>query len=205
MSTFEFATLRVGKHRAGPSGWFGGMLYRERFTLALITLTAAALVAMAAGANHQADLTGPGTSKVVNGAFIAHVPSGDVSGTGLFDPYLRVQAGGIQNGFNTDAPSSGPPANRAKYFNSQPPYNANDPKTVSINLARVPVVPCEGVPGFCRETFLDMNEAGNSPFLSLDTMDVYLATTPPPTTSNGRTGPSRTPLPPRCGVSRATP
>jgi hypothetical protein len=122
---------------------------------------------VAVAVHEPVDVTASGSSATHNGAVFEHVPAGDVSGTGVFDPFLRLQAPGnrtFQNGFNTDV-------NRPSYFGGTPVYDARDPKTISRLLSTIPSVDHEVEPGDVRrfrEIFLDLNEAGNSPLLSLD-------------------------------------
>jgi len=75
MSTFEFATLKVGTHRAGPSSWSPGTPCRDGFMLALVTLGAATPV-LVTDARHEIDLTG------IEGAASLDVPPMVGSGGG---------------------------------------------------------------------------------------------------------------------------
>jgi hypothetical protein len=118
---------------------------------------------------------GLGDSATNNGMVVIQVPDGDVSGTGVFDPFMRVQAQGsesVQHGFNTDLT----PRNQRAYAGGNPPYRANDPKTIARLLSTIPMVDHEGES--YREVFLDLNESGGASGgagkISLDDMRVYV-------------------------------
>jgi hypothetical protein len=66
---------------------------------ALLTLVGTAAFAAAAPAT-ALDLVNAGDSGFVNGAFFQQVPD-QSTGTGVIEPFLRVQANGTEQGFNT--------------------------------------------------------------------------------------------------------
>lgn len=120
----------------------------------------------------EIDVKQSGSDGTHNGAVFIQVPDGDVSGTGVFDPFMRVQAQGnrtVQNGFNTDV-------KQPSYDGNDPRYEARDPKTIARLLSTIPSVDYEGER--YREVFLDLNESGNNPFLSLDDLNVYVVDGP---------------------------
>lgn len=87
------------------------------------------------------------------------------TGTGYVDPFLRLQADGHEEGYNTSA----------RPFQSG--MDQKDPiaYTHDLLLSAVPVKTIGGVE--YREFFLDINESANHPYLSLDQLRIYLSPT----------------------------
>ena len=103
------------------------------------------------------------------GAIVQYIGSSSdtsSSGTGTFEPFVRLQASGLQSGFNTDAAVS------------------LDTKagtwTHSIEVAEIPVVDCDGVAGgaLCWELFVDINENNSTPRISLNKVEIYYTESP---------------------------
>lgn len=101
------------------------------------------------------------------------------TGTGVFDPFLRIQGAPTEDGFNTDAKL---PAN------SNP--ELDDVKggtwTHSIKLTDVPMLQFDGT--WYYEFGLDLDEPNNrTRFITLEELRFYRATTGDRTTLNGLT------------------
>ena len=91
--------------------------------------------------------------------------SPQATGTGYVDPFLRLQANGHEEGYNTSA----------RPF--QPGMDQKDPinYTHDLQLSAVPIKTIDGVQ--YRQFFLDINESANHPYLSLDELRIYLSPT----------------------------
>jgi hypothetical protein len=106
------------------------------------------------------ELVTAGSSGFVNGGFFEQVPD-QSTGTGVIEPFLRVQANGTEQGFNTSV------------------NNVLDNKdgiwTHSLLVSDVPVVNLGGTNYF--QVLLDINQTGANPLLSLDQLKVYRQST----------------------------
>lgn len=111
------------------------------------------------------DVSGAGASGDIQSTKIFHVDLNESSGTGLFEPFVRIQGNGDQQGYNTDG---------TVQFDTK-----SDPHTHSLLLNRVPVVKIGGI--LYREFALDMGEPGNDTsedhFLDLSEGQFLLAAT----------------------------
>ena len=108
------------------------------------------------------DLTTAGAFGDLNGAWFyeAHAAS---TGTGLIQSFVRVQAKGVEEGYNTDfRPFAYNELNSATF-------------THSLLLSSVPIVRLDGTD--YREFLLDINENGPGTMLSLDEIKIYQGTT----------------------------
>jgi len=103
------------------------------------------------------DLTTAGADGSANGAlFFQFEPAGS-TGTGRIDPFLRIQASGIEQGYNTTG---------------TPEYDTKDAQALA--LADVPSTQVDGI--MYREFLLDVNEpGGNKSLISLDQVKIYVA------------------------------
>ena len=111
------------------------------------------------------DLTSTGFSGSVSGAFFQQIDP-QSTGTGVIDPFLRIQANGTEVGFNTDASNPAPDAKQGSW-------------THSIQVSDIPVVNIGGVN--YRQFLLDINENNNAnldQYLSLDTIQLFYASSP---------------------------
>jgi len=112
------------------------------------------------------DLTTAASSGFVNGSFflqtdLDHSPTG----TGLIDPFVRIQHDPTEEGYNTD----GRPLPLW-------PHVHTDLHTHSLLLSSVPIVTISGIN--YREFLLDIGEPGGSAtFLSLDKLQLFLKNT----------------------------
>jgi len=109
------------------------------------------------------DLTFHGASGSANGALFRQADP-QPTGSGVIHSFLRVQANGVEEGFNTDA--------RPLQFDE----NKSPTFTRSLPLADVPVVRVNGVA--YREFLLDINQKSSSPLLSLDELRLYVGGAP---------------------------
>jgi len=99
------------------------------------------------------------------GAFISYFGDSDTtfgsSGTGVFVPFVRLQASPTEAGFNTDAPVT---------------FDTKTGKwTHSIKVSQIPQRPCPQLSPslICFELFVDINEDNTNKHISLNTVDVW--------------------------------
>ncbi len=107
------------------------------------------------------DLTTAGSSGTINGAIFQQI-SPQSTGTGVIDPFVRLQRNVTEQGYNTDA--------RPVQFDEK-----TDPNfTRSLLLSDVPVVNINGTN--YRQFLLDINESNgqNREMLSLDQLQLFL-------------------------------
>ena len=99
------------------------------------------------------------------GAIVSYIGSSDTarqsSGTGIFDPFLRLQADPTEQGFNTDAKVT---------LDAKP-----GPWTKAILVSAIPVVSCDGSGSgpTCWELFVDINENNSAKRVSLNKVEIY--------------------------------
>ncbi len=112
-----------------------------------------------AGAALTVDLTSAGSSGSANGAYFEWVDENS-TGTGVIDSFLRIQATGTERGYNTDGTLQ---------------FDTKSSHTKALLLSAVPIVEKNSV--LYREFLLDIGESssGDSPILSLDTIEIYLS------------------------------
>jgi hypothetical protein len=107
----------------------------------------------------ELDLTTAGAGGSLNGGLFIQVPD-QSTGTGVIDPFVRIQANGTEQGFNTDF--------RPLEFDEQ----SSPTFTHSLLLSAVPVVNIGGTD--YRQFLLDINQTANNPLLSLDQLKIFL-------------------------------
>lgn len=108
------------------------------------------------------DLTGSGTGTAeINGALFYNSDTAS-TGSGVIQPFLRIQKNGIEQGYNTD------------YRPAQYP-EMTDPWTQSLLLDSVPTIDISGT--LYREFLLDLNQNNSAEgrYLSLDALEIYQA------------------------------
>jgi hypothetical protein len=103
------------------------------------------------------NLTTAGSSGVINGAIYQQV---DAPSPDLLQSFVRLDADGVEQGYNTDA--------RPVQFDERP----NASVTRSLLLADVPLVNIGGVD--YREFVLDINQTVANPRLSLDELRIFV-------------------------------
>jgi hypothetical protein len=112
------------------------------------------------------NLTSLGSSGNIGAAFFQQV-SNQSTGTGVIDPFVRLQHNGSEMGFNTDyRPLNGDLAD----VNNSPQF------THSLKVGDFGVVNQGGVQKI--RFLLDINQTSNNPYLSLDRLKVYVADAP---------------------------
>ena len=119
-----------------------------------------AIVPVQAGAS-MLDLTTAGSFGTINGATFYQSSQNVASGTGVFDPFLRIQANGTEAGYNSNA--------------SHPDLDAKGGIwTHALSLSSVAVT------GGYRDFYLDIKETASklNPLLSLDQLQLFLTTNP---------------------------
>ena len=112
--------------------------------------------------------------------YIGSSANNQSSGTGVFDPFVRLQADPTEQGFNTDAAVT---------------LDAKSGKwTHAIKVNAIPVVDCDGPGGSsatCWELFVDINENNTAKRVSLNDVQIWFTDSatlsPYPFTDNGTT------------------
>ncbi|BCG95272.1 hypothetical protein [Mesorhizobium sp. 131-2-1] len=106
------------------------------------------------------------TSATINGAIFSSSDVATGAGTGLLDPFVRIQNNGTEQGYNTDA--------NVKVLDDT--QKGGSQYVHSLNIADIPIQYVNGV-GYYRFD-LDINESnsGNVQNLSLDTLQIWQAT-----------------------------
>jgi len=97
--------------------------------------------------------------------YIGSSASNQASGTGLFDPFVRLQGSPSEKGYNTDG---------AVDFDTK-----SGTWTHAIKVNAIPVVDCDGTgPGTatCWELFNDINETNSTKRISLNVVEVWFTT-----------------------------
>jgi hypothetical protein len=163
---------QLGKlHRLGANGEgevFVQFMTQFRGTGTVWGGAAALAIAAFLGTDAQAasvlDLTTVGASGVINGATFVQDCTGP-AGTGYIQSFVRIQANGTEQGYNTDF----------RPVQNQEKTDANF--TRAVLLADVPVVSIGGVD--YRQFYLDINESAAAPkaLLSLDQLVLFSGTT----------------------------
>jgi len=123
------------------------------------------------GVNRDSDpsydmTTDPGalTEAEINGAIWETLPSTQPTGSGVFNAFFRVEAHGVERGYNTDG--------RPLQFDEK----TSATFTHSYHLNDVPQLVIDGV--IHREFQLDINEAKKTPYISLDQFQVWTTSDP---------------------------
>jgi uncharacterized repeat protein (TIGR01451 family) len=127
--------------------------------------------------DNSSGLVSLGTASV---EYIGSSANNQSSGTGIFDPFVRLQADPTEQGFNTDAPVT---------------LDAKSGKwTHAIKVNAIPVVDCDGGgtgTATCWELFVDINENNTAKRVSLNEVEIWFTDSatlsPYPFTDNGTT------------------
>jgi uncharacterized repeat protein (TIGR01451 family) len=111
-----------------------------------------------------------------NVAYIGDASSKQSSGTGLFDPFVRIQGSGktapTEKGYNTCSQSSC--GGDVSQFDTK-----TGSWTKAIKASAIPIVDCDGNPntvGNCWELFNDINEGNSAKYISLTKVEVWFTT-----------------------------
>jgi hypothetical protein len=130
----------------------------------LLTVAFAALAVAVPAQASIVDLTTAGSSGMIGDAFFQQIDD-QSTGTGVIDPFVRIQANGTESGFNTDLrPLTGDLAD----VNSSAQYT----KSILVSEFAVREAP-NGVASL--RFLLDINQTNANPQLSLDEMMVFVA------------------------------
>ena len=108
------------------------------------------------------DLTTAGSSGSINGATFATTDT-QSTGTGVLDPFLRLQANGTEQGYNTGG--------------SPVPYDDKAGTwTHALLLSTVPIVNIGGTNYY--QFLLDINQTGSNSLISLDQLKIWTTNMP---------------------------
>jgi hypothetical protein len=154
--------------------------YRTLLRLMVIGSTAVLAVAMLAPAASGQILGDSGTVNVIvanktfcsphqttaDGAVVTYLgdscQSEGSSGTGVFDPFVRLQASPNEEGYNT---------NGTVQFDTK-----TGTWTHAERVSHIPVVDCPTpATGKCWELWVDINESNSTPYISLNKVEIYYA------------------------------
>lgn len=122
------------------------------------------------------DLTTAGSSGSANGAFFQQITP-QSTGTGVIDPFLRIQANGTEHGFN----------NNVNKFTLDDVAKGGQTYNHDIQLSHVPVVTLGGKAYYQFLLDINQNSANSIPpgnLLSMHEMEIWLKSTPITTLSN---------------------
>jgi hypothetical protein len=136
-------------------------LFRPAMAIA-ITVAAVAVDAGRASANYVIDLMSAGAAPVTYQGAIFAQSSQQPTGTGVFNPFVRIQMNGTEAGYNTDA--------RPVEFQNKD----QNQWTHSLSLSSLAPVTINGTQYY--QFALDINEQGNTngAKLSMDDFQIYL-------------------------------
>ena len=99
--------------------------------------------------------------------YIGSSANNESSGTGIFDPFVRLQGSPTENGYNT---------NGAVQFDTKSGQWTN-----AILASAIPQVDCDGAgsgTALCWELFVDINESNTAKYVSLTRMEIWFANSP---------------------------
>jgi hypothetical protein len=136
-------------------------------TITLCTILVMLFVVTGQSRADMYNLTGSGPGTVeINGAWFYNSDTAS-TGSGVIQPFLRIQKNGIEQGYNTDY--------RASNIHDEQFPEMIDPWTQSLLLSSVPKVDIEGT--LYREFLLDLhqNNSAEGRYLSLDKLEIYQA------------------------------
>jgi len=117
--------------------------------------------ALSAQAATIVDLTTAGSNGSSNGALYQQVPD-QSTGTGVIDPFLRIQGNVTEQGYNTEA--------------GTPFETKGGSWTHDLQLSDLVTKTIGGVSYY--EFLLDINQTGANPLLSLDNFQIFTSATP---------------------------
>ncbi len=142
------------------------LIYTRSRNLLLGALLSVAVSGAHAVILNDYDLTHINSYAVINNAIFATPDNGTIVGTGVFNPFVRIQAengnDNVENGYNTDG--------RAVQFDTK---DANQ-WSHSLLLSKISTKTVNGIS--YREFFLDINESSGQgeQYLSLDDFRLFL-------------------------------
>jgi len=181
-----FSSAALSRSQSHASGFAGGQqicdyakeanMKRPAFLLSASIAAVCLFLFPLSGQADLYDLTSGGQA-IINAAIFTTSDS-QSTGTGVIQSFVRIQASGTEEGYNTD----GRPV--------QYDENTSAQFTRSLLLSAVPIVNIGGVN--YREFLLDINQTNADPLLSLDAIKLYLLANgniTDPITSNPPFGP----------------
>jgi len=156
----NYQNQRLKPHRTTESNQNIITVHLNRFARAATLVAAAVLLATTPARAVVVDLIN-GNSGTINGAQFEFT-NVQPTGTGIIDPFLRVQANGVEQGYNT----SGTPVP----FDDKSGISTHD---ITLAQLQTTTVTIGGTDYF--KLLLDVNQSGNgnSTFLSLDQLQFY--------------------------------
>jgi hypothetical protein len=144
-----------------------------KFSSVVLLAGAVALCSVSPASATILNLTSLGASGNIGAAFFQQI-SDQSTGTGVIDPFVRMQANGSEMGFNTDyRPLAGDLAD----------VNSSAQFTHSLRVGDFGVVDLGGVQSI--RFLLDINQTSNNPYLSLDRLKIFVADSPDLSTNAG--------------------
>jgi uncharacterized repeat protein (TIGR01451 family) len=114
--------------------------------------------------DHSSGLVDIGNASV---EYIGSSADNQASGTGLFDPFVRLQGSPTEKGYNTDGTVA---------FDTK-----SGIWTKAIKVNAIPVVDCDGSGGgtaTCWELFVDINDSNTAKYISLNEVEIWFTTDP---------------------------
>lgn len=160
MFPYTYQRLNIDLGRSRPEG---EVLTMNKFTAIRVASAAICALVLAAASPVSAtvlDLTTAGASGVIGSAFFIQVPD-QTTGAGVIEPFLRVQAQGVEEGVNSDGP-----------------YTMDEKSgawTHKVHVSDFGVTDLNGTPSI--RFLLDIGQDGSSPLLSLDRLKIYVSPT----------------------------
>jgi len=134
------------------------------------------------------NLTGGGTVQLSNGAILLAGPTEGSVGSGVIDPFLRVQSNGTEQGFNTDAavntltcPTFGGTTN----CDDKGGTFTHSTLTSDFGQITNPVINGTTYTGTFVRFLLDVNQVDSDSLITLDEVSLYNGTTGSPTSLAG--------------------
>ena len=112
--------------------------------------------------DHSTGLVDIGNASV---EYIGSSASNQASGTGLFDPFVRLQGSPTEKGYNTDGTVA---------FDTK-----TGTWTHAIKVNAIPLVDCDGSgsgTATCWELFVDINDGNNTKRISLNEVEIWFTT-----------------------------
>lgn len=115
----------------------------------VLVWTGSNALAITCSIGNPLDVTASGACGDINGSKIFHVDLSESSGTGVFEPFVRIQGSADQKGVNTGA-----------VFTPGDLFDTKTSHTTSLLLSQIPKVTIGGI--HYLEFALDMGEPGNA-------------------------------------------
>jgi uncharacterized repeat protein (TIGR01451 family) len=143
--------------------------------IASLLFAAVALALVSDSGTHSVIVPDSGSSRLadppLDNAIVEYIGSSadnQSSGTGIFDPFVRLQGSPTERGYNTDG---------------APEFQTKTGKwTHAIKANAIPLIDCDGpsLPGtaLCWELFVDINESNTAKYISLNVVEVWFTDDP---------------------------